>query len=319
MVREKLIATLWWSALCIAGAMASDYVITILILDDWAAYTPLVTLATATVVTLPVSYALVSSRYDLRRARDELAAARDIAVNADKNKTLFFSNMTHELRTPLNAIIAFSEMLGSELFAPKRVEYARLIHSSGTHLLSLVNDLLDLSRIEDGRLELHDEVLDLDVLMRDCIETVSARARGREVRLACSIPQQLPLVRADQRALKQIVLNLLTNAIKFSHPGGIVEAFARLEADGIVFGVEDYGVGIAPENHARVFERFGQVRQEISGIEKGTGLGLPIVKGLAEAHGGAVSLSSKLGEGTSIAVTLAAERIVPRVAVALAS
>lgn len=319
MVREKLIATLWWSALCIAGAMVADYVITILILNDWAAYTPFVTVAIATVVTVPVSYALVSSRFDLRQARDELAAARDAAVNADKTKTLFFSNMTHELRTPLNAIIAFSEMLGSDMFAARRVEYSRLIHTSGTHLLSLVNDLLDLSRIEDGKLDLHDEDLDLDLLINDCIETVATRARARDVRLVRNIAPQLPLVRADQRALKQVVLNLLTNAIKFSHAGGTVTAFARLDISGVVFGVQDQGIGIAPEDQARVFERFGQVRQDIAGVEKGTGLGLPIVKGLVEAQGGSVALASKPGEGTCITVMLPADRIVLGVRVALAS
>jgi signal transduction histidine kinase len=318
MFKEKVIATLGWSALCIAGAMAADYVITILILDDWTAYTPLITLAIAAVVTVPVSYALVSSRFDLRRARDQLAIARDAAVSADKTKTLFFSNMTHELRTPLNAIIAFSEMLGSEMFAARRVEYAHLIHSSGTHLLSLVNDLLDLSRIEDGKLELKDETLDLDAVIGECVETVATRARSRDVRLAKDVAAALPMITADPRAVKQILLNLLTNAIKFSRPGGTVDVFARIDGD-IVFGVRDKGIGIAPENQARVFERFAQVRQDIAGVEKGTGLGLPIVKGLAEALGGRVSLVSKLGEGTCITVTLPHERIVPRAPVALAS
>lgn len=319
MFREKILATLWWSALCVAGALVTDFVITILILRDWAAYTPLVTLAIATIVTIPTCYALVSSRFELRRARDELALARDAAVNAEHKKTLFFSNMTHELRTPLNAIIGFSDMLGSEVFAARRGEYARLIHSSGTHLLSLVNDLLDLSRIEDGKLDLQDEDLDIGRLISDCIETVAVRARARDVRLVRDIAPLLPLVRADQRALKQVVLNLLTNAIKFSRVGGVVEAFARLEADGIIFGVQDHGIGIAPENQAHVFERFGQVRHDIPGVEKGSGLGLPIVKGLVEAQGGHVVLVSKLGEGTCITVRLPADRIVPNAPVALAS
>jgi cell cycle sensor histidine kinase DivJ len=318
MFREKLIATLWWSALCIAGAMSADFILTILILHDWAAYTPLITLAIATVVTLPVSYALVSSRFDLCRARDDLAVARDAAVNADKTKTLFFSNMTHELRTPLNAIIAFSEMLGSEMFASRRVEYAHLIHSSGTHLLSLVNDLLDLSRIEHGKLDIKDETLGLEAVIGECIETVATRARGRDVRIVRNVAADMPAISADQRVLKQILLNLLTNAIKFSHAGGTVEVFARIDG-GIVFGVRDEGIGIAPEDQARVFERFGQVRQDIKGVEKGTGLGLPIVKGLAEAQGGRVTLASTLGKGTCITVTLPGDRVVPLAPVALAS
>jgi len=319
MVREKLLATLRWSALCVAAAMVADYVITILILNDWTAYTPFVTVAIATVVTVPVSYALVSSRFDLRKTRDELAAARDVAVNADKTKTLFFSNMTHELRTPLSAIIGFSEMLGSDMFASKRVEYARLIHSSGTHLLSLVNDLLDLSRIEDGKLDLKDETLDIEDIIDECVETVATRARSRDVRLTKAVAAALPPVRADQRAVKQILLNLLTNAIKFSHAGSVVEIFARADANGLAFGVRDEGIGIAEQDQARVFERFGQVRQDILGVEKGTGLGLPIVKGLVEAQGGSIGLASRLGIGTCITVTLPGERVVPRAAVALAS
>lgn len=318
MSREKFIATLGWSALCIASAMAADFVITILILDNWVAYTPFATMAIATVVTLPVCHALVSSRFDLRKARDELAVARDVAVKADKTKTLFFSNMTHELRTPLNAIIAFSEMLGSEMFAAKRVEYAHLIHGAGTHLLSLVNDLLDLSRIEDGKLDLKDEALDLETIVSECIETVATRARPREVRLVRNVAAGMPMIMADQRAVKQILLNLLTNAIKFSHQGGTVEVFARIDGD-IVFGVRDEGIGIAEADQPRIFERFGQVRQDIAGVEKGTGLGLPIMKGLADAQGGRVALTSKLGEGTCITITLSRTRIVPPASVALAS
>ena len=319
MFREKFVATLWWSALCIAGAMLADYMITVVALNDRDHYTPLTTILIAAIVTFPTAYALVSSRTNLRKARDELAAARDIAVDADRTKTQFFANMSHELRTPLNAILGFSELLALDVFAPKREEYAHLIHNAGAHLLSLVNDLLDLSRIEAGKLELRIEPIDLAALVEECAETVAARARTRELRIVRTVSWGLPQVNADRRALTQILLNLLTNAIKFSMPGGAVEVFAYTSPVGdVVFGVRDEGVGIAEDEQAHVFERFGQARQNTT-AEKGTGLGLPIVRGLAEAHGGKVTLESKLKQGTRVTITLPAARIVPNLSVALAS
>jgi signal transduction histidine kinase len=167
MFREKLITTLLWSAIPIAGAMLVDYVITIALLRDYQAYTPFVTLCITTIVTLPTAYALVSGRLDLRNMRDDLAAARDAAISADQTKTQFLANMSHELRTPLNAILGFSELLALDIFAEKRVEYARLIHNSGAHLLDLINDLLDLSRIEAGKFELHDAIVSLEELIEE--------------------------------------------------------------------------------------------------------------------------------------------------------
>jgi two-component system cell cycle sensor histidine kinase PleC len=317
--REKLVTTLWWSVLCIAGAMLVDYLVTVLILNDRSNYTPLITLVVATIVTLPTAYALVSGKINLRKTRDDLAAARDTAVHADRTKTQFFANMSHELRTPLNAILGFSEMLALEVFASKREEYAHLIHNAGTHLLSLVNDLLDLSRIEAGKLELRPEPIDLEALIEECAETVAVRARMRELRLIRSVAPHLPQVNADSRALTQILLNLMTNAIKFSAPGGIVEIFAHVAPSGdLAFGVRDEGVGIAEDEQAHVFERFGQARRNTV-AEKGSGLGLPIVRGLAEAHGGRVALESRLKQGTCVTVTLPAARIVPPEPVALAS
>jgi two-component system cell cycle sensor histidine kinase PleC len=320
MFREKIITTLYWSAVCIAGAMLADYVLTILVLRDYAAYTPLVTLSVATVIAVPVSYALVSGRIDLRRMSEELAIARDKAVRTDHTKTQFFANMSHELRTPLNAILGFSELLKLDVFAAKRVEYAQLIHSAGTHLLSLVDDLLDLSRIEAGKLELHEQPVNLSELIEECTETVAARARARDLNLVRVVDADLPPVIADRRAVKQILLNLLTNAIKFSKPGGTVEVFARLVPSvELVFGVRDEGIGIAEDEQGHVFERFGQARRQATDPEKGSGLGLPIVKGLAEAHGGSVLMESSVGQGTCVTVTLPADRIEPPRAVALAS
>jgi signal transduction histidine kinase len=320
MFREKLIATLLWSALPIAGAMCADYAITILLLHAYQAYTPFVTLSVAVIVSLPVTYALVSGRIDLRKTRDELAAARDAAVSANLTKTQFFANISHELRTPLNAILGFSELLALDAFAKKRVEYAHLINSSGAHLLGLVNDLLDLARIEAGKFELHDESVNLEELVEECAKIVELRARKSRLRLIRNIESGLPNVTCDRRALKQILLNLSTNAIKFSGAGGSVEIFARLAPSGeLAFGVRDDGIGIAEEDQARVFDRFGQGRHDVSGAEEGSGLGLPIVKGLAEAHGGRVDMESRIGHGTCVTVWLPRERLEPRAPIAIAS
>lgn len=320
MIREKILATLIWSAVLIAGAMAGDYLITIVILGAREAYTPFITLTIASVVTVPATFVFVSQRTDLRRARDQLAAARDSAVSSERAKMQFFSNMSHELRTPLNAIIGFSEMLGSDLFVAKRVEYAHLIHKSGKHLLSLVNDLLDLSRIDAGKLELHEEDIDVAELVNECADTVTPRVRERELRLIRSVATDMPMFYADRRAVVQILLNLLTNAVKFTEPGGTVEVFAAIEPSGeLVLGVRDEGIGIAEDNLQRVFERFGQARHDAIAIEKGTGLGLPIVKGLVETHGGRVAMTSTLGEGTTVTCRFPSERLRAPKPIALAS
>ena len=338
MFRDKIIASCVWAGAIIAAAMLVDYLITIVILDNYTAYTPLVTLAIATIVAVPVTYALVSSRVNLREARDALAIARDAAeaaeratlealraveisrykaeeeriaaLEASRAKSEFLANMSHELRTPLNAILGFSEMLSSSAFASKREEYARVIHSSGKHLLGLVNDLLDLSRIEANKLELHDETIDVEELVRTCIEVIRPRAAEEMLRLECRVAPALPDAICDRRALMQILLNLLSNAVKFTQSGKLVEIFARIDPDGgLAFGVRDEGTGIAEDEQARMFERFGQGRHDISGAAKGAGLGLPIVKGLAEAHGGRVTMTSCLGEGTCVTVWLPPRRL----------
>jgi len=321
MFREKIVTTFYWAAAAVAGAMLTDYLITVGLLHDYAGYTPFITLAVASLVSLPTTYAMVSGRINLRRARDEVANARDAAVNANISKTLFFANMSHELRTPLNAILGFSELLGSDIFAEKRVEYAALIHSSGRHLLDLVNDLLDLSRIEAGKLELHTEMLDFAVLVGESIKTVDSRARASRLCVVSNVARDIPNVMGDGRALKQVLLNLLTNAVKFSEPGGEVEVFAAMDSWGeLMFGVRDEGIGIAPEDQVSVFERFGQARHDVTMEQEGSGLGLPIVKGLVEAHGGRVVLESRLGQGTCVTVWIPAERILlPAPAVAIAS
>jgi two-component system cell cycle sensor histidine kinase PleC len=310
MLKEKLRATLLWAAMCVAAAMIVDYVVTIVVLDDPRGYTPLVTLFIATLVSLPTTWVLVSSRLNLRNARDELAAARDAAIGANSSKTTFFANMSHELRTPLNAIIGFSQLLETDVFASRRVEYAKLIHGSALHLLELVNDLLDVSKIEAGKMTLEESEISLSDILAECCKLVEQRVRASRLRLVQNVARNLPHVIGDPRALKQIALNILTNAIKFTPPDGTVEIFAGIEPDGgVTFGVRDNGVGIALAEQQLVFERYGRANHRATQDAEGTGLGLPIVKGLAEAHGGRVALESAPGHGTCITIWLPAARV----------
>jgi len=245
------------------------------------------------------------------KAQSEKALKRAEAANRAKSE--FLANMSHELRTPLNAIIGFSEMIHSRAFGTnpeKNIEYGAIIHQSGHHLLALINDILDLAKIEAGGLSLKDSEFDLGVLIGKCVELMQAKAEMGDISLHCE-PVVGPVgIRADERAIRQIVLNLLSNSLKFTPALGCVRTFLRIEADGqIVFGVTDTGYGIREEDLERVFQNFGQGRHDVAMPDKGTGLGLPIIKGLAEAHGGSVSLKSRVGEGTAVTITLPAERL----------
>ncbi|HTQ14230.1 MAG TPA: ATP-binding protein [Rhizomicrobium sp.] len=247
--------------------------------------------------------ALASSKAESDRARERAEAA-------SRAKSEFLANMSHELRTPLNAILGFSETIFSGMAsAARHGEYARIIHQSGRHLLALINDILDLARIEAGGLKLRESEVDLGNLIADCMPLMEVKAREGALALRTDIGQDVPPVRADERALKQVLLNLLYNAVKFTPPGGEVLCFARNAGGGsVAFGVADTGVGIAPEDQEKVFQNFGQGRHDVVTHDKGTGLGLPIVKGLIEAHGGSVSLESRVGRGTTVTVTLPEER-----------
>ncbi len=221
--------------------------------------------------------------------------------------------MSHELRTPLNAILGFSEIIATKAMGPAAMEqyseYGGYIHSSGEHLLSLINDILDLAKIESGRLSLREAELDLRVSMDDVAHMMGPRAVAGGLTLAVHVERAFPNVLADERAVRQILVNLASNAIKFTQPGGRVTAFANVLLDGsLAFGIDDSGIGIPPDEHAKVFESFGQGRHDAILADKGTGLGLPIVKGLAEAHGGRVTLQSAPNEGTRITVVLPRER-----------
>ncbi len=249
----------------------------------------------------------------LAKSKAESDDARMRAEEASHAKSEFLANMSHELRTPLNAVLGFSEMIHTGALGrdpDRHIEYARIIYDSGYHLLALINDILDLAKIEAGGLEFHEAQLDVRKLIAECLRLLPAEGKAADVTLTTEIAPGLPDLFADARALKQVFLNLISNAVKFTPPGGEVTVFAHLaEDEGLVLGVRDSGVGIAEADQAKVFEHFGQGRHDVVTGDKGTGLGLPIVKGLVEAHGGQVELTSAIGEGTCVTIRLPAERL----------
>lgn len=250
---------------------------------------------------------------DLKKAKEMSDRARERAETASRAKSDFLANMSHELRSPLNAILGFSEIVSNRMpgaSLDQYSEYGGYIHESGQHLLTLINDILDLSKIEAGRLTLHEEDVDLTRVFEDAVRMMRVRAEKTGVTLSIHIEAGFPRLFVDDRAMRQIMINLVSNGIKFTPAEGRVKLFARMAADGTpTFGVIDTGVGIAPQDLPRVFESFGQGRHEALVADKGTGLGLPIVKGLVEAHGGSVRLESAPGQGTSVMILLPKNRI----------
>lgn len=249
----------------------------------------------------------------LRLAKLESDRERARAATAGRAKSQFLSNMNHELRTPMNAILGFSELIKHKAFADdidKYAEYAGIIHQSGQNLLRLIDDVLDLAKIENGKLGLRESEFSFVQLLGELFDEFEPKAAAAQLSLLKKVPPGLPRVHADERALRQILVNLISNAIKFTPAGGCVTLFAGRGDDGrLAFGVDDTGIGIAEEDQARVFERFGQGRHDVATADKGTGLGLAIVKGFAEAHDGEVELKSALGAGTRVTVHLPAERL----------
>jgi two-component system cell cycle sensor histidine kinase PleC len=250
----------------------------------------------------------------LTRLAEQAAAQGEEARAANAAKSEFLAHMSHELRTPLNSIIGFSEIMKTEMLGPigtpKYKSYAVDIHDSGTHLLNLINDLLDLAKIEAGRLELYEEDCDLAQIIAASLHLLGEPAQRASVRLSQHCDPTLPLVRGDERKIRQILLNLLSNAIKFTPAGGEVSVRARLLGDGAVtISVADTGIGIPADQIERVMEPFTQVEHVLSRSYAGTGLGLPLCKELAQLHGGTLVLTSIVGAGTTVTLTLPKQRI----------
>lgn len=246
----------------------------------------------------------------VRRAeasREEAVLAKEVAEQASHAKSSFLANMSHELRTPLNAVIGFSEMIRSEMFGPvgdaHYKEYAGLINGAGSHLLDLIGDILDMSKIEAGKLELNIERLDSSSTIRECVELVAERAAAGGVTIETDSPRTPVSVEADKRAVKQILLNLLSNAIKFTPEGGTVFVRTRTVGGQCLLSVEDTGIGIAASELGRIGNPFVQLSNN-SGRHPGTGLGLALVRSLAEMHGGDFKIESVEGQGTTVTVVL---------------
>jgi len=249
----------------------------------------------------------------VERTKEHLEA-KEAAELANRSKSEFLANMSHELRTPLNAIIGYSDAFLQEMFGPlkpvKYQEYAGDIHSSGLHLLSLIDDVLDISRIEAGHIELNERENKIEDLASATIKLSAGRARQGGVRLNLDVQESLPPIMGDPLRLKQVMINLLSNAIKFSKSGDDVTLRAFLSSESeMVIEVEDQGIGIAPENLQRIFEPFEQAETGLARNYQGTGLGLPLSRRLVELHGGTLSLTSEPNIGTKVAVRLPSSKI----------
>jgi PAS domain S-box-containing protein len=256
--------------------------------------------------------------YDItehKQAETALLRAKEQADFANRSKSEFLANMSHELRTPLNAIIGFSEIIKDQLFGdagqPQYVEYSKDIYDSGQLLLSLINDILDMSKIEAGKRQLQEVTLNIDMIAHSVSRLVDARAKAGKVRLNLHIPRNFSALRGEEKAMKQIVTNLLTNAIKFTNEGGSVTLSAILDREGrMIINVIDSGIGMAPSDIAVAMAPFGQIESALSRKHQGTGLGLPLTKALVELHDGTLELKSELGIGTTVTLTFPAARVV---------
>lgn len=255
-------------------------------------------------------------RYAIERKRIQQQLVEEIssAELANRAKSEFLANMSHELRTPLNAIIGFSEIIKDEAFGPAGnsvyKDYALHIFESGSHLLEIINDLLDLSRIEAGRVTLAESSVNIPEVINACQRVIGERAHIGKVALVCNVPPDLPPLWADERMLKQILINMLSNAVKFTPEGGTVTVGAEFDREGgLVLTVSDTGIGIAEDDIPRAMSPFLQVENPLNRRFPGTGLGLPLTKSLVELHGGTFDLTSTLKVGTKVAMRFGPERV----------
>jgi signal transduction histidine kinase len=235
------------------------------------------------------------------------------AETANRTKSEFLANVSHELRTPLNAIIGFSEVMQRKMFGPlseRYSDYANDIFNSGSHLLELINEILDLSKLEAGQFELYEEEVDLVVTVEACLHLVEAQAQKSKVRLSHTLDPEVRLIRADERRTRQILINLLSNAVKFTPEGGQVRVSSFVKDGALMIEVKDSGIGIAAADIPKVMTSFGQVESKISRKYEGSGLGLPLAKHLVELHGGTLTIESQVDVGTTVTILLPADRII---------
>src|SRR5215469_12883036 len=323
----------------LAGGIASSYTAHVLVVDAfvWPVVAPLIVITFAAGdpahIALGVLYlafalnlslmarrsfasliALIRNKAEKEKLVGRLFEANRRAESALRAKSEFLANMSHELRTPLNAVIGFSEIISGEVLGPigneKYLEYARDLNASGRHLLELINDILDLTKITAERLDLADEIIDVTDLIESCVRMVARRAAAQEVNLVHVIAPEVAGVRGDERRLRQVVLNLLTNSVKFTPAGGSVAVRASIELDRLVIEVRDTGVGISESDLPMVLEPFGQVDNAFNRTGGGTGLGLPLTKKLVELHGGVFVIENVPDHGTVVRAILPPDRVV---------
>lgn len=256
---------------------------------------------------------LESAKEEQEKSLADRAAALTEAAAANKAKSDFLAAMSHELRTPLNAIIGFSEMMTTQMFGPlgdhRYRTYAFDIHNSGTHLLSLINDILDLSQLDARKTELFEESVQIAGIVADACRMVERQAEAGGVALIKDIPSDLPCILVDARRIKQVLLNVLSNAVKFTRAGGRIVVTASNQPYGVTIMVRDTGIGIKQDLIAKALENFGQINSGVARKHKGTGLGLPLAKQLIELHGGSLTLESETDVGTCVTLVIPAFRV----------
>jgi PAS domain S-box-containing protein len=249
----------------------------------------------------------------LRLAQQELVESQQAAERANQAKSAFMANMSHELRTPLNAIIGFAEIIMHQMFGPigtpKYAEYSGDIHASGQHLLQLINDVLDVAKVEAGKRSMSIEPIALDGMIEECLQLVRGHAEGKTIELRTNIPTGMPMLQADRRSVKQCLLNLLTNAVKFTPDGGKITTRCAHDGDQLILSVRDTGIGIAAKDLPRLLHPFEQVENNYTRHQTGTGLGLALTKSLVEMHGGSLSIDTEEGHGTEIILSFPLEAV----------
>lgn len=258
--------------------------------------------------------ALQAARMDAERAAELAHAAMVEAQAANRAKTEFLANMSHELRSPLNAVIGFSQVMMDGLFGPlgsqKYDTYVRDIYASGNHLLSVINDILDLAKIEAGKIELDEQAVDVQEAARFCMSVIRERSEARKIRLLTEMPDNAPDLLADEQKLKQMLINLLSNAVKFTLDGGEVKLSVGVGPNGsFVFTVADTGIGMSEDDLERVMEPFTQVDSGLNRKYEGTGLGLSITRSFMELHGGLLKLESRIDVGTTAMLVFPSSRV----------